>query len=177
MVHPIHSKYASSEGAHALEEAPVLYLIPKFLHLVAVILWIGPPLGAYVFLFQAHRSKDEAKILWAERITERVLVLEHVALLVLVASGLAVVAESDWALLAVPWLRKKLVLFGGVLVFEAFDIWLNHRVVKRLLDRAVPLSDPRWHRADRLRRWLIAAAVPVAVALIPLILWFAISKQ
>jgi uncharacterized membrane protein len=155
----------------------VLYVILKFLHVIAVILWIGPPLGAYYFLYRAHRSKQEATILWSEQMSERVLRLEHGALLVLIASGLVIVQQSDWALLAVPWLQKKLALFGGVMIFELYDIWFAHRFMRRLLRENVPLSDPRWLLADRLRRFLIISAIPVGALLVPLILWFAIAKQ
>jgi uncharacterized membrane protein len=155
----------------------VLYAILEFLHVVAVILWIGPPLGAYYFLFRAHRSGDHAKVLWAERLAERVLWFEHLALLVLIASGVFMVQQSGWALLAVPWLKKKLALFAAVILFEAYDIWFAHRFMKRLLAVDVPEGDPRWTIAARLRRWLILGAIPVGALCIPMILWFAIAKQ
>jgi uncharacterized membrane protein len=151
----------------------VLYAILKFLHVVFVILWIGPPLGAYYFLFRAHRCGDEAKVLWSERLAERVLFFEHLALIGLIATGLVIVQQSGWALLSAPWLKKKLWLFAGVMVFEVFDIWFAHRYQKRLLD--LPSTDPRWIRAARLRRVLIAAAIPTSAAVLS-ILWFAIVK-
>jgi uncharacterized membrane protein len=154
----------------------VPYAILEFLHVLAVILWIGPPLGAYYFLFRGHRSGDESRILWCERIAERVLFVEHAALVALIATGLTIVALSDWALLAVPWLQKKLALFAAVMIFEIYDIWFAHRFVRRLLDDQVPLDDPRWTRAARLRRLLILGAMPVSI-LIAMIVWFAISKR
>ena len=155
----------------------LLYLGLKFLHLLAVILWIGPPLGAYYFLFRAHASKEEARILWCEALAERVLVAEHLALLALIATGLFMVQQSAWSMLAMPWLQKKLLAFAGVLAFEAFDVWFAHRLVKRLIRERVPLSDPRWLRAERLRRWLVLTSIPVGAILLPLMIWFAISKQ
>ena len=154
----------------------MLYSFLKFVHVVAAILWIGPPLGAYYFLSRAHQTRDEARILWSERVAERVLWFEHLALIALIASGAIVVWLSDWSLLAMPWLQKKLVLFAGVLVFESYDIWFAHVFMKRMLKEDVPLSDPRWQRAKQLRRWLNLGALPVLV-MIPAILWFAIAKQ
>ena len=151
----------------------MLYAILKFLHVVLVILWIGPPLAAYYFLFRAHRSGDEAKVLWSERLVERVLFFEHLALIGLIATGLVIVQQSGWALLSAPWLEKKLWLFAGVMVFEAYDIWFAHRYLKRMLD--IPLSDPRWNHAARFRRVLIAGAIPTGAAIL-MILWFAIVK-
>lgn len=154
----------------------MLYAIAKLLHLVAVILWIGPALGAYVFLFAALKERDGAKLLFVERITERILLLEHLALLAVIATGLVMVAATGWTFFSAPWLQLKLLAFAGVLVFELFDIWLAHHVVRRLLVRKIPLDAPEWSRADRWRRGLAFAALPVGGILVPAMLYLAVLK-
>jgi uncharacterized membrane protein len=155
----------------------VTYLLLKLFHLVAVIMWIGPPLGAYLLLFKAHAEKDEARILWMERATERVLGIEHVAFVVMVGTGLAMIWASDGVLLAMPWLVKKLWVFGGIVLFEMYDIWLAHVVTARALASGAPLDGPEWARIKRLRLPLIAMSLVVGLGLIPAILYFAVAKQ
>jgi uncharacterized membrane protein len=142
-----------------------VYVALKFLHIVAVILWIGPPLGAYYLVDQAHRRRDEATFQWCQMMSERVLVIEHIAFVVLIATGVFIVQQSDWALLAVPWMRKKLLCVAAVLLFEIYDIWYSHFFVRRHL------------AGTRERKILTGSASLVTFVLIPLILWFAISKQ
>ncbi len=162
-------------AAPAVCSTLVAYPWLKLLHLLAVVAWIGPPLGAYYFIGQAYRSGDRDRILWTERVVERVLIAEHVAFAVLIASGWAMVVYGPWQL-STPWLQNKLLLFAGVVVFELFDMWLAHRVFPRALEGDAALDQPPWKRAERLRRWLVAAAVPVALGLIPGIFYFAVLK-
>jgi len=160
-----------------LEQAEVSYAILKVVHLLAVVLWIGPALGAYWFLYRAHREADLARRAWVERLTERVLVLEHVALVVVIVSGVALVEIGPWGYATTPWLQKKLVAFAGVLLFEAFDIYLAHVLFRRLLATERPFEAPAWLRAERLRLHLIRAAVIVGGLLIPAMFFFAVWKQ
>jgi uncharacterized membrane protein len=155
----------------------LLYVTLATVHVLAAILWIGPPLGAYAFVVHAYRSRDPERILWVERIAERVLFYEHVALVVLLGSGAGFVWLSGGAILVLPWLQRKLALFVPVAIFEAYDIYLAHVVVKRLLDSGVPLDDPGWKSAHRHRRWLAMASVPVTLIFIPGILYSAVAKQ
>ena len=154
----------------------MLYGIAKLLHLVAVILWIGPALGAYFFLFAALKDRDPARLLFVERLTERVLVLEHVALLAIVVTGVVMTAETGWTLLSARWLQLKLLAFSGVLVFELLDIWLAHKVFRGLLSRSVPLDAAAWSNAERWRRGLAIAALPVGGLLVPAMLYLAVLK-
>ena len=155
----------------------MLYAWLKLAHLLSLVLWIGPPLGAYYALVCAHGSGDRERIVWVERITERVLVAEHVALVFVVATGVALVQIGPWQLFGTPWLRTKLLMFLGVLAFEAFDMWLAHRFMTRLLACEDPLSHPEWGRAERLRRWLIVAAIPVGLVLVPGMFLSAVLKS
>lgn len=153
------------------------YLIGKLVHLLSLILWVGPPLGAYYILWQVHRSRDRTQMVWAQRYVERVLVVEHIAFVVLILSGAYLVWLTDGALLNMPWLQKKLWLFAGVLVFELVDIWISHFVLAHILEEKDPLDSPEWPRVERMRRTLAIAALPVAFILVPGIFYFAVAKQ
>ena len=153
-----------------------LYDITKLLHLLCVILWIGPPLGAYYFLFRAYRDADVGRILWAERCCERVLLVEHIAFLIMLLSGLFMFWIGPWTLPGTPWLEKKLFFVGGIIVFECFDVWLAHVVFARLLRGESPLDGADWPAAVRARNRLIIAAIPMASLLIPGALVFALLK-
>lgn len=153
------------------------YIFAKLIHIVAMILWIGPPLGAYYIVYQTHRTGDPERLVWAERLAERVLRIEHVAFVFLIGSGVYILYCTGWGFLSLPWLRKKLMLFGGVLLFELFDIWVSHWALKKVLEAPEPHLHPDWPRAERLRFWLAALGVPVGTILIPGILYFAIAKS
>ena len=150
------------------------YDLLKLAHLVAVILWIGPALGGYIVLFRVWRRGDEAAITSAEEDCERVLRLEHAAFLLLVVSGVAMLASTDWALLQPGWMAQKLLIFGLIAAFEAYDMWLSHRVLPRAFGVS---SDPDLRRKALLQRaWLMRLAVPVGL-LIVLVLWLAVTRE
>ena len=156
------------------------YLVIKLVHLVALLLWIGPPLGMYVLLFRAHATRATEQVLWLERESERVLVLEHVAFVVLLLTGAALVFQMGPAALSIPWLQKKLVCVAAIVVFEGFDIWLAHVVTHRILngaDAIVDLRDPRFARVRSLRRVLAMCALPIVILCIPGAFYFAVTKS
>ena len=154
----------------------MLYAMAKLIHVVAVILWIGPPLGAYALVVSAYRGGDKARIVWAERECERVLVIEHVAFFLLLASGVMMTVSLGEGALSMSWLRNKLVLVALVVLFELFDMWLAHHVFKRVFAAAEPFDTLAWQASKRWRRALYVAAVPVGLVFIPGILFFAVVK-
>jgi hypothetical protein len=161
----------------------VLYLALKLAHLVAVILWIGPPLGAYAVLGRALKERHgdvdggRARLIWVERQVERVLVLEHIAFPVLIASGIGMVwfvgvdAALQWT-----WLKWKLAAVAFIVAFEVFDIYVSHVVWPPVLRADDPWAHASWPRAKAARRRLALAAVPVALVFIPATLWLAVVK-
>jgi uncharacterized membrane protein len=154
----------------------VSYAVVKLLHVVAVILWIGPPIGAYLALLRAYRSRDMARIRIVEQDVERVLRLEHAAFLVLLASGVGLVLVTDGAALQWPWLQKKLWAVAGICAFEVFDIYVEHVVARRVFALADPTTSPHWGAFLKLRMALGIAAIPVALGMVPAALWFAVAK-
>lgn len=153
----------------------VSYAIVKVVHLLALVMWIGPPLGAYFLLAMAWRDGDDERIAWVERVTELVLRVEHGALLVWLGSGVALLWLTDWAWLSAPWMAAKLVLVAVVLVFEVFDVWHAHALSRRVFASAAPREHAEHDRMLRSRLWLLRLAVGMGV-IIPLIFWLAVSK-
>ena len=148
----------------------------KTTHLLALILWAGPALGAYWTLALAWRGGDGRAIVAAEKACEQVLRLEHVAFVALVGSGIAMLAATDWALVQTAWMRQKLHLFGLVVAFELFDMWLSHRVLPVALSTEAGITSEAGKRAQYLRLWLARLAVPIG-AVIVLMTWLAVSKE
>jgi hypothetical protein len=152
------------------------YALAKLIHLFSLIFWIGPPLGAYYILYSAHKTHDRPRIIWAERLTEQVLVAEHIAFVLLIASGVVMIALSGGVLLSMPWLITKLWLFGGVLAFELGDIFISHWVFSRIFREPDPFASADWPKIKRLRGVLAVAAIPV-MFLIPAIFYVAVVKS
>ena len=151
------------------------YDITNLIHLLMVIMWIGPPLGAYYVLVQAYRDGEKERIVWAERCCERVLVAEHIAFALLLVTGILMMWLGPWSL-ATSWLKTKLLLVVGIVVFEVFDIWLAHRVFAGLLRRPDPLEEDEWSVAVHRRKQLMFAALPVAAFFIPGVFVYAVLK-
>lgn len=152
------------------------YAFLKLVHVLGVIFWIGPPIGAYLMLARAHRSGDAARVRLLERETELVLRVEHVAFLVLLASGAGMVAVAGPAALEWPWLRFKLVAVAYIVAFEVFDVVVEHGVARRVFAADDPRAHPEWRRMIARRKLLALAALPVVVVALPATLWFAVVK-
>ncbi len=163
------------------------YVLAKIVHVFAVVLWIGPPLGAYYLVFRAYQEAvpgndregapgSLARLVWVERHTEHVLRLEHAAFAALIISGLFMVYATGWNYLRAGWLQWKLGLFGLVLVFEMFDMWVSHRLLRRVLGAGNPKTHPQWSKAERARWWLVVLGAPVGMLLVPAIVVLAVAK-
>lgn len=148
----------------------------KVLHLLAVILWIGPALGGYIVLARVWARQEATAIRLAEADCESVLKLEHAAFLALVATGITLLATADFALIQTEWMRRKIAIFAAIALFECFDIWVSHVVIPRALQAAGGVDGPDWKRAAYLRTWLIRLSIPVGMGIVT-ILWTAVTKS
>lgn len=153
----------------------VSYDVLKTLHLLAVILWIGPALGAYWTLFATWQRGDKAAILAAEEDCERVLRLEHIAFGGIIVTGVAMLSVMDFALVQTQWMQQKLGLFGVILAFELFDMWVGHRVLPRALTSVDAFDSPAGQAALRARVWVMRLAIPVGACILAVV-WLAVSK-
>lgn len=96
----------------------------KLIHLIGLILWIGPSTGGYLRFLLARYQKNDAAVLWLFDKSINLAHLEAAGLLILIASGLfmrAAVPELRYA----RWLKRKLVIIFAVFVpFELAHIYI-----------------------------------------------------
>lgn len=152
------------------------YGLAKLLHLITVILWIGPALGAYYFVWRVQKENDPDRALWVEKTAERVLVFEHLALAGMIGTGIWMLAASGWSMARAAWLQNKLYLFCAVLVFEAFDIYVAHGLFHRLVNSGAKPGGKEWEEAEKVRKILLWMALPIGTFVIPAIFYFAVLK-
>lgn len=156
------------------------YALIKLLHIGALIMWLGPPFGAWLMLRQAKKSGlDEAQLFEQYRLFYRLIALEHVALLFLLGTG--VWMASQYSLWSAPWLQQKLILvFAALLPIELLDIVLANVLlprINRMQFDGKPLKS--WHRM--VQNFYHGPFTYFAVFVIPVltlsIMYLAVGKQ
>lgn len=106
---------------------------PLLVHILALIIWLGPSLGGSFMYVAARRTGDPGLIRWSLRRSIALYNLEHAAFGVVLASGVAMLAASGWGALGAPWLRWKLALVGGlILPVEIWDMVVVARLIRAL---------------------------------------------
>lgn len=161
----------------------------RWIHLGSFTVWSASALGAYWLVIVAglerRRNMADPEIArrdeWVRRRFLDVVWLEHAAFVVLLASGVYRahrfgLLESWDTLFAARWLRWKIALIFGVVVpFEIYDMWLAHWHLPRLLRREPEGSAVReraWQSHDRFM-WIGGAILSVVI---PVIAWLAVFR-
>ena len=137
------------------------YELLKTIHLVSLILWIGPAIGAY---FMADYGKQNAGATykdWPEKALEKVLRLEHISFLILLLSGLLLLSHHGLELWNAPWFKNKVILLVFIVLFEIYDSWLHHYYIRKFADTAGYDSKIGFHK-----KVLTIASVPVILGII-----------
>ena len=116
------------------------YHFYKMAHLGGVVLWIGPPLGAYWIHLRGFIRKDSPQEEFIERRIRAsfvgVLTVEHAGLLLLLLGGLGMLYETDWAYLRQAWMVWKIIAFlVFVIPIEILDIYWGQIAVLRALKK------------------------------------------
>lgn len=171
-----------------------MYRALLFLHVLAVIAYLGPSLGGSFAYWRARRAGDAGLLRWALRQAVALYDFEHLMLGAVLLTGAALLWQGGWALLEAPWFRWKLGLIAAVLLpVEAWDVWVVGRVLgPALRDPALPdpalqgaaLQDPavragRGVPEEALRahvRVLTVGGVLFAGAVLP-ILWLSVAGK
>ncbi len=156
-----------------------LFFPCKLLHLIGLIVWIGPSLGGFWMLLRAEKTGDEKLEIWVRRRFEQLVNVEHVGLLLLLVGGIGMVWATEWGPLKQGWFQWKLgIIIGVILPLEVADVTMVNFVVGRAL-REIQEGcgyTTRYLEAVRsYKRFVMASVVLLAVAL-PAIFWLAIWK-
>ncbi len=116
-----------------------MYRTLLFLHMLAVIAYLGPSLGGSFVFWRARRVGDPALVRWALRQAVALYNFEHLMLGAVVLTGAGLLWQGGWALLEAPWFRWKLGLVAAVLLpVEAWDVWVVGRVLGPALRETAP---------------------------------------
>ncbi|MFY8274703.1 DUF2269 domain-containing protein [Pseudoalteromonas sp. SSDWG2] len=155
------------------------YTLLKVAHIGALILWLGPALGAWI----AYKTIDKEPV---SSVTQRLnavfyamVTLEHLAFAVLITSGLAMAMLGNW--FDTQWLTQKLWLVLVIIIpLEIVDVvlgnWLAAKAAKKQY-QGLPLNSSE----QSILLIYHGPFTKLAIALIPLsvllVMYLAVSKQ
>ena len=152
----------------------------KILHLGALVLWLGPGLGAWLMMLVINNHFGEpgrvSHLAW--QLFLKLMWLEHIALAVLLGSGVLLGWQTGQ--FDTSWLQAKLlivVLF--LLPLELVDVWFVHHRLPRLFAHR-QVNTPYSEREYQVLRIYHQRFTPLALLTLPVavigIMWLAISK-
>ncbi len=151
----------------------------KILHIGALIFWLGPSLGAWFMLMALRQREGEftPATHLAYKVFIQMLILEHVAFVCLLASGIAMAALVFG--FAQPWLQWKLLIILLVIIpLEIADIWYGNIKLPQIFAQLNAqgydkLSSARLHIYHEYVTRAAIVAIPVSVLAI---MWLVIAK-
>ncbi len=104
------------------------------LHLISLIVWLGPSVGGTYIYLRARRTGKQDLILWTLRESIALYNLEHIAFAGVLISGVGLLVVNDWALLSAQWIRWKLLFVAGLIIpVEVWDVVIINRILPRAL--------------------------------------------
>lgn len=151
----------------------------KILHIGALIFWLGPSLGAWFVLIMMRKQLGEITPAThlAYRVFIKMLIVEHVAFVALMASGIGMASVVFG--FNQPWLQWKLLIILTLIVpLEILDIWYGNiklpAIFSRLNTTGYDTQQTRTlHIYHTYVTRLAIAAIPVSVLAI---MWLVIAK-
>lgn len=161
---------------------PILSNTLLLLHLTAAILWIGPALGGWVFVFRNEQRERPNASRWDnidDFVMEQFLSLvrlEHLAFFALIVTGFLRAWTLGWGspMLSSPatplWLKLKLAIVVFVIApFELWDAWVAHwklpqAIARKEHDAEALRQALRLHAlVSRIGALVLAIAIPVVL--------------
>lgn len=156
-----------------------IFVALKILHIGSLVFWLGPSLGAWFILMAMRKQLGEITPAThlAYRVFIKMLILEHVAFVALIASGIGM------AILVFgfnqPWLQWKLLIILLLIVpLEILDIWYGNIKLPQIFSRLNKAGyDTKQTRTLHIYHVYITR---IAIAIIPVsvlvIMWLVIAK-
>jgi hypothetical protein len=147
------------------------------LHVAGLVLWLAAALLAQLTLLAARRG-GETQQLAARRRTQPVVLVEHLAFVLALGAGLALLLHRHWGLGHARWLAVKIGLTLFLLVpLEAMHAWIAHGWIARgLRQTSAPPFSKDLVRGTGMDDMLRALAAPLLAASVPLLAWLSLRK-
>jgi hypothetical protein len=141
------------------------------------VVWLSAGLAAQAALILARRRGEAAELAVRRRLRP-VLAAEHVAFVLALAAGFALLAYRHWGLGHARWLAVKVGLTVFLLVpLEAMHAWICHGWIARgLKQTAAPPPSRDLARGIGMDDMLRALAAPLLAAGVPLIVWLSLRR-
>jgi hypothetical protein len=146
-------------------------------HVSSLVLWLGACLGGQVAAARA-RGGDPDRELALRRRLSTVLGAEHVALVVVVASGALLMSRHGWHLGHPRWLTLKLGVVAFLLApLEAMHAFIVHVWIARGLRRTgAPPFAKDLARGIGVEEMLRTLAIPLWGLGLPLVVWLSVAR-
>lgn len=156
-----------------------IFIALKIVHIGSLVFWLGPSLGAWFILIAMRKQLGEITPAThlAYRVFIKMLILEHVAFVVLIASGIGMTTLLFG--FNQPWLQwKLLIILLFIVPLEILDIWYGNIKLPQIFSR---LSEAGYDtKQTRTLHIYHAYVTRFAIAIIPVsvlaIMWLVIAK-
>jgi len=163
-------------------DASFWFPVVKVLHIGALVLWLGPSGGAWLVLMIERGKSGEPNIV-SHRLYLgflRMLWFQHLGILLMIGSGLVLLAMYGPSLLGATWLRWKLALIIFVIIpIELSDMRFSHRLLPGIFANRrpdAPYTDSELHRLHLYHRRFTPIVLPLLLAAVVAIMWLAVAK-
>jgi len=156
-----------------------LFFSLKLVHIGALIFWLGPSLGAWFVLLAMRKQQGEftPATHLVYRIFIKMLILEHIAFVVLLATGIGMIAcLYDHA---APWLQwKLLIVFAVIVPLEIADIWYGNIKLPQIFSTFNQHGYDEQHSKILFtyHRYVTGAAIVIIPLSVLAIMWLVIAK-
>jgi hypothetical protein len=139
--------------------------------------WLTAAVGGQIAAARGRAAEPEAEVGIRRRLVP-VLIAEHIAFVVLLASGAALMEVHGWGLGRARWLALKVGLVGFLVVpLEAMHTYVAHGWISPGLRRSQGGAlAPELARGLGIEEMLRTLAIPLLGVGLPLVLWLSIAK-
>jgi len=153
-------------------EAACIYRLAKAIHVAGLVLWLGPSSGGYYLIVTSEMEGKVAMALWLREQYINLIHLEAIGLLLLLASGVAMVATAQRALIRERWFRIKVTIVAVIFIpLEVIQLYLYHWYVTVALASEVGIEE-----SIRLFDRFSLIALLLFIPALPSVLYLAIFK-
>ena len=160
------------------------FLSVKAAHIISAFLWSFTTISPMLFYVNPTMKKlkanpDDPELKrrgeWVLEQMDRVVILEHIALAVLLITGLMLYASGVASFASGWFFAKMLIVVGFFVPMEIYDIWLTHAKAPRM-ERNKEADRPKYEAFRKFYyKYLTRLAYPIVV-FIPAVLILALTK-